>query len=415
LNWLTHMLRAALARMPMDPREVDNVCTVASLVEMARNGDTECLGAAVAKLQARCGRQATSAQVTTCEFGDRGELSALHTAAVRGRAEILRILLEAEANPNSVDDPGCGPLHHACERGHVRAAYVLLRGGADPDQRNNFGRAPRGYLEVNSWDPEDTKAGKVVIHRLLDEGLDSVNYDDLTPEPPQSGASPKSPAPPRASIGTGPYGELGLGGARHRAELLRDDVSKAVPRSSGVYTASEVSTACTARDINVATGRRISVSEAVRNNDLAEIRRRLAEAKAEGGREFAMQEACNLEEDGEDSRIVPSPLHVASSLGNMKALQILLATGASVNHVNDAGDSLLHMAASCGQMQVVEYLISVGAKVDIHNNFGRTPLELAKEEDWDSSDMKVRKIAVRRSICGEDSAILGAITLSMTV
>ena len=76
---------------------------------------------------------------------DGGERSrtALHNAADRGRAEIVRCLLGAGANPNiRTKTSGDSPLHHASAHGHVEIAVELLRAGADWRVRNGMGWSP---------------------------------------------------------------------------------------------------------------------------------------------------------------------------------------------------------------------------------------------------------------------------------
>lgn len=57
--------------------------------------------------------------------------TALHSAALEGRAELARILLRLGAAVNARSKSGATPLFAACEAGHVATARVLLAGGAD--------------------------------------------------------------------------------------------------------------------------------------------------------------------------------------------------------------------------------------------------------------------------------------------
>ena len=73
-----------------------------------------------------------------------------------------------------------------------------------------------------------------------------------------------------------------------------------------------------------------------------------------------------------------TPLHEVAMLGNLKAVQVLLVAGADVNARSDPGYTPLHWAAREGHPRVISALLAVGAGVDAGsklNNF--TPLHLA--------------------------------------
>ena len=56
----------------------------------------------------------------------------LHLAAQQGYWEVVKVLIEAGANPNSRGLDGSTPLYRAAKGGHVGAVKVLLRAEADP-------------------------------------------------------------------------------------------------------------------------------------------------------------------------------------------------------------------------------------------------------------------------------------------
>jgi ankyrin repeat protein len=60
------------------------------------------------------------------EFGDRP----LHRAAMEGRTEAARILLEHHADVNAADNLGSRPLHWAAEGGYMDLVGLLLEKGA---------------------------------------------------------------------------------------------------------------------------------------------------------------------------------------------------------------------------------------------------------------------------------------------
>jgi len=57
--------------------------------------------------------------------------TALHLAAGDGQAEIVELLLRADASPHVRNVKGRQPLHEACTVGHASVVQALLSGGAD--------------------------------------------------------------------------------------------------------------------------------------------------------------------------------------------------------------------------------------------------------------------------------------------
>ena len=57
----------------------------------------------------------------------------LHKSAVKGETELVEKLLNAGANPNSINSYGYAPLHVAVSAGQTAIVEALLNAGADPD------------------------------------------------------------------------------------------------------------------------------------------------------------------------------------------------------------------------------------------------------------------------------------------
>ncbi|XP_049944395.1 ankyrin repeat domain-containing protein 65-like [Schistocerca serialis cubense] len=72
------------------------------------------------------------------EFGE----TALHWAAWRGHAAVVRLLLSAASDHNARDQGGQTPLHWAAQSGHAEAAAALLQAGADMGARTDKGNTP---------------------------------------------------------------------------------------------------------------------------------------------------------------------------------------------------------------------------------------------------------------------------------
>lgn len=72
------------------------------------------------------------------------------------------------------------------------------------------------------------------------------------------------------------------------------------------------------------------------------------------------------------------PLHVASSVGNIDGIRVLLHAGAQVNQkTTDDGSTPLHLAIREGHVHTAQYLINTGACVNLRDETGNSPLLLA--------------------------------------
>ena len=112
---------------------------------------------------------------------DKGGWSALMFAVFWGRSEVVKILLDADANPNVVSNAGSTALIHsgffdsnvevvkmlldagayvdttdkngwtalmfAAYRNHAEVAKVLLHAGANPDMKNHAGKTAWDYIK----------------------------------------------------------------------------------------------------------------------------------------------------------------------------------------------------------------------------------------------------------------------------
>ncbi|MCU1240880.1 MAG: hypothetical protein JWO71_1606 [Candidatus Acidoferrum typicum] len=70
------------------------------------------------------------------------KVTALHAGASRGGAEIVKMLLEAGADPNTKQEHGFVPLHSAAANGNVAVIALLLKYGARADAKADDGKTP---------------------------------------------------------------------------------------------------------------------------------------------------------------------------------------------------------------------------------------------------------------------------------
>ena len=68
--------------------------------------------------------------------------TALEKASVRNQRNVIKILIEAGANPNRGDEDGMSPLHLSCKDGHVDSADALMKYGASHDKGDKSGYTP---------------------------------------------------------------------------------------------------------------------------------------------------------------------------------------------------------------------------------------------------------------------------------
>lgn len=88
----------------------------------------------------------------------------LHSAAAGRHADIVRLLLAADADVNTKQRHGFTPLHAAAQNGDVEMAEVLIDAGADRTARTDAGGTPADMAEA---------AG----HRIFAERLRSGSAD----------------------------------------------------------------------------------------------------------------------------------------------------------------------------------------------------------------------------------------------
>ncbi|KAH8669301.1 ankyrin repeat-containing domain protein, partial [Ilyonectria robusta] len=80
----------------------------------------------------------------SCDVNDRNDLgrSALHVACAKGSKEVVKILLDANADISTTDNNEWTPLHSASLNGHIEVVRLLIEKGAGVAVATNAGSTP---------------------------------------------------------------------------------------------------------------------------------------------------------------------------------------------------------------------------------------------------------------------------------
>jgi cytohesin len=308
-----------------------------------------------------------------------GRNTALHRAAQRGHAEVVRLLLDQGAAVGAVADDGATPLHRAAAGGHVAVLRLLLDAGADPAARDHCGETPLALAAAH--------AGAEAVS-LLAEGGAPVNAAGAGRQTPLHRAAERGDAAAdtvRALLANGArtdarnyYGAAPLHvAARVDApavaallleagadKLARDDWHRTPLHVAAWFDAAGVAAALLEAGVSVAElayGFSTPLHTAAQNGS-----RRVAELLLARGAD--VNAATDFKR---------TPLHDAVQGGQYDLARLLLAHSADPNACNDRGMAPLHWAAASGKADVVRLLLEHGADQSLRSGKGKTAAEHA--------------------------------------
>jgi len=293
----------------------------------------------------------------------RSGLPLVEEALRQKNLEALRLLLEAGARVRSPDEKK-SLLHVAAEIGDEAIVDYLIRRGFDPDAPDASGRTPLHYA---------AEEGHVaVIKRLLETGRVDLNARDAEGRTPLMLAARRGKAGVvllLLSRGADPaivdrQGKKALDYARGEAKdallypfhyaVAKGDIG-AVMR---LYKANPA--LATARDDQGRTPVELAVKY-----DRTRVLRFLVGKKV----------SIKPEEGG------PDLLRFAVENKSAEVIPLLVRMGYDPNRRYEGGKTLLHLAAERGNKEAIRALIQAGAQVDARDEKGRTPLHLAAMRD----------------------------------
>ncbi|XP_022687869.1 transient receptor potential cation channel subfamily A member 1 homolog [Varroa jacobsoni] len=248
----------------------------------------------------------------------------LHLAAAGGYTKVVKMCLEAGANPMEENSDGDTPLHLAAKNGHVTVARVLAR-------------------EV-PWTTTSKKTGLTALHVAANNGQMDFVREMLTEV---QAAIASQPLPD----GGGDYGMTAL----HLAAAAgHEGVVRMLLNSTGI-------------NVDAAT-----VNEGMYPLHFAAQGGHLAVASLILSR--AEQQLSCVDKMGR------TPLHVAAAAGKREMVGLLHSQGAEINAADNMGWTALHYSSKNGFLPVVKILVENGATAKVPTKDGKVPLCLAAAE-----------------------------------
>lgn len=247
------------------------------------------------------------------------EGSALGVASAMGHREIVQLLLDRGAK---VDMAGLSDLIPPVARCYFKTVQILLEHGANPNLEDEGD--PRRYTSLQ----HAVGAGNVAMTKmLLDKGAINNAGQDDTQETPLDIAVRK--------------GHLGI------IRILLE-----TPSYIG------------ARD---RVGRTLPLHFAAERNHLNMMRLLL---------QSELQTINRVAGEHQKSPLIHSAEH-----GNVEAVKLFLAAGASVFVQDKHGETALHYAAEKGHLEVVKVLVEAGSNLSALDSTQRTPMACAQQRD----------------------------------
>ena len=242
----------------------------------------------------------------------------LHEAARVCDADRMRQLLSRRPSLNETDENGMAPLHIAVVSHQKACVWLLLEAGADRTARDLQGRTP-----IDA-------AGKIADP--LDRTTTVYMLRNFSLQRPRERAEPK------------PW-SLEYSVMRRQTNVTKMLLALgADPNATGARGTTPL-------------------ADAALKGDLDGVRALLAH----GARPNAISEAGT------------HPIHDAALGDSAEVIRELVIHGADVNaRTRDEAQTPLHIAASMGKMKAVETLVALGADLKIKDSKGRAPLDAAE-------------------------------------
>lgn len=322
-------------------------------------------------------------------IGHRGS-TPLHNAVRTADAEMVKLLVNYQANISITDEDAMSALHLAAENGQVDIARVLLEGGADVGARDGLGRT---VVEVAKANREvqvvELRNTIVKLHQPVPPDTSSALQDVAAARPFKPETQVRNPTDKEDLIFAAWRGDLDAVRAllSQGADVAAVDYHSctALHRAArGGHT--EIIECLLAHGANIEASVKCGIT-ALHHAVLCE-RTNSVEALLAGG---AQTEALILQ-----GLMVPAPsarssvggeklwleqgqtsLHLAVRYGGAVIVKILLAAGAQLEVKDRCQQSPLHVATRFGRPEIVSMLLIAGASIEVEDIYGDRPLHNA--------------------------------------
>lgn len=372
--------------------------------------------------------------------GSKRDCTPLMEAASAGHVDIVKLLLEHDADVNAQSSAGNTPLMYACSGGHEEIVKILLDHGAKIEDHNENGHTPlmeaassghvgiaRILLErgagINTHSTEFKESALTLacykghlemVQFLLDEGADHEHKTDEMHTALMEASMDGHVEVARLLLDHGaqvnmptdsfesPLTLAACGGHTKLASLLLERGANIEEVNDEGYT---------------------PLMEAAREGHEEMVALLLAQgadinAQTEETQETALTLACCggflevakflIEVEADIELGCSTPLMEASQEGQVELVKFLLSKGANVHATTATGDTALTYACENGHTDVASLLLDAGADLEHESEGGRTPLmKAARAGHFCSVRFLISKGAdVNRATTNNDHTVL---------
>jgi len=278
-----------------------------------------------------------------------GGTTTLHLACMKGREEVVDVLLKLSTNINSAEEQlGNTALHLAVRGGHLNIATKLMSHGADAAIRNKRGLTPLQLaLRAGHYDVTELLLSHTDVNARYDSGETLLHWVVYGKH------SHLIPLLIRAGADVSALNETGLT-AVHTAVQKGDSVCVDAFITSHPDCVNVMDNNC-----------RKPLHCAVREG-YVHIVQSLVSAGAD-----CSDSDCNGQ----------TVLHVAAETGHYEIIKLLLSHVTDVNGRDVRGCTALHCAAASGHEAIASVLLAAGADTSVTDKSQCTPLMLAKQNN----------------------------------
>lgn len=268
----------------------------------------------------------------------------LHQAAEDGYLAVAKLLVEAGAHKEAIDNARRTPLYWTAWNGHLDVAKLLVEAGAnteakDKDKVTPLSRALRNkhfnvaelLVEASADKEAKDDYGRTLLYQAAENGLSDI------------------------------VKMLIKLGANIEAKNTFENTPLHLTADRGYLDIAELLVEAGA-NIEAKTTIGLTPLLSAASHGQLDVAKLLIKAGANTDAKTASGE---------------TPLYLAASYGYLNVAELLIEAGANIEAETTIGLTLLHLAASYGHLNVAELLVKAGANIEAKTASGETPLHLA--------------------------------------